>query len=262
MTVLRGDCLDVLPTLGDSSVDLVVTSPPYFNAKPECHVSDTYGEYLAWLGDVFGACLRVVAEGRFMAVNTSPVLVKRSRRDEASRRLPITFDLHAVLDRIGFEFVDDIIWRKPEGAGWSLGRGRRFSADRQPLQYKPVTVTENVVVYRKRTDKLIDWNIRRVPKALRDESRIGGDYERTNVWELQPARRPDHPAVFPVGLAGRLVRYYSFKGDVVLDPFAGSGTTLVAALLLGRKPIGIEISPEFAAVAEKRLQEAGNDLFG
>ncbi len=64
------------------------------------------------------------------------------------------------MDSIGFDFIDDIIWEKPEGAGWNVGRGRRFKADRQPLQYKPVTVTEYVLVYRKRTDKLIDWNIR------------------------------------------------------------------------------------------------------
>ena len=108
---------------------------------------------------MFAACHSVLAEGRFLIVNVSPVLVRRTSRSTASKRLPIPFDLHPILDRIGYEFIDDIIWRKPEGAGWHLGRGRRFAADRQPLQYKPVTVTENVLVYRKKTDRLIDWKL-------------------------------------------------------------------------------------------------------
>ncbi len=81
----------------------------------------------------------------------------------ASKTLPIPFDLHPILDGIGFEFIDDIIWRKPEGASWHLRRGRHFAADRQPLQYKPVTVTEYVLVYRKKTDRLIIWNLRSPP---------------------------------------------------------------------------------------------------
>ena len=103
-----------------------------------------------------------------------------------------------MLDTIGFEFIDDIIWQKPEGAGWHLGRGRRFAADRQPLQYKPVTVTENLVVYRKRTDNLIDWNLRNHPDpdAIR-ASLIEDGYERNNVWQLHPAHHKEHPAVFP-----------------------------------------------------------------
>ena len=239
--LVLGDARDALADHPPGCVQLVFTSPPYFNAKPEYHESEDYADYMSLLEDVFRKCHDMLSEGRFLVVNTSPVLVRRAHRNASSRRLPITFDLHAVLDRIGFEFVDDIVWQKPEGAGWHLGRGRRFAADRQPLQYKAVTVTENVVVYRKRTDKLIDWNLRHHPdqEAVR-ASLIDDGYERTNIWRLHPAHHESHPAVFPEALAERVIRYYSFVKDMVLDPFAGIGTTARLAARLNRRFFMVE----------------------
>ena len=130
---ILGDCRAVLAEFPAESAQLVLTSPPYYNAKPEYAEYLDYHAYLDFLGEAFDACHSVLAEGRFLVVNVSPVLVRRTSRSAASRRLPIPFDLHPILDRIGWEFIDDIIWRKPEGAGWHLGRGRRFAADRQPL---------------------------------------------------------------------------------------------------------------------------------
>ena len=104
-----------------------------------------------------------MSEGRFLVVNTSPILIQRENRNSSSKRIPITYDIHPIITECGFDFIDDIVWVKPEGAGWNSGRGRRFAADRQPLQYKTVPVTENVIVYRKQTDRLIDWNIRNHP---------------------------------------------------------------------------------------------------
>ena len=244
--IVLGDASDALADYPPGSVQLVFTSPPYFNAKPEYHESEGYDDYLALLADVFSKCHEMLSEGRFLVVNTSPVLIRRAHRNASSRRLPITFDLHAVLDAIGFEFIDDIVWQKPEGAGWHLGRGRRFAADRQPLQYKAVTVTENVVVYRKRTDKLIDWNLRNHPDpdAVR-ASLIEDGYERTNVWRIHPAHHKRHPAVFPESLAERVIRYYSFAGDMVLDPFAGTGTTGRVAGRLRRRFLMVEKSLEY-----------------
>jgi len=239
--VILGDCRDVLQDFPPESAQLVFTSPPYFNAKSEYAEYVNYDAYLDFLGEVFLACHSVLAEGRFLVVNLSPVLVRRTSRNTSSKRLPIPFDLHSILKNIGFEFIDDIIWRKPEGAGWHLGRGRRFAADRQPLQYKPVTVTEYVMVYRKKTDRLIDWNLRNHPDPLAVvESRIMGEYEKTNVWEITPASNRAHPAVFPDELVNRVVRYYSFRGDSVLDPFAGIGTVGRIASSLERKFILIE----------------------
>ncbi|MCY4464446.1 MAG: site-specific DNA-methyltransferase [Chloroflexi bacterium] len=257
--VILGDCRTVLAEFMPDSIQLVFTSPPYFNAKPEYTEYIDYRSYLAVLREAFEACHNILAEGRFLVVNVSPVLVRRTSRKTASKRLPIPFDLHPLLEDIGFEFIDDIIWRKPEGAGWHIGRGRRFAADRQPLQYKPVTVTEYVLVYRKRTDRLIDWNLRNHPdQDGLARSLILGEYDKTNVWDITPSYRKDHPAIFPDELVRRVIRYYSFQGDVVLDPFAGSGTVGRVAAEMSRNFVLVEKRGDYF---ETMRRELANSLF-
>ena len=235
-TIRLGDSEDILSEMPNECVDLVFTSPPYFNAKPEYSEYLSYEEYLLKMRRIIHQCNRVLNEGRFFVLNVSPVLIRRASRNEASKRIAVPFDFHRLFIEEGFEFVDDIIWEKPEGAGWATGRGRRFSADRNPLQYKPVPVTEYVLVYRKKTDKLIDWLIRKHPdQDALNESKITGDYDVTNIWKITPAHNKNHPAVFPIELAEKVIRYYSIKNDVVLDPFAGTGTTGKAAIKLERR---------------------------
>lgn len=243
---ILGDCRHVLTEFPPESVQLVFTSPPYFNAKPEYAQYRDYPAYLSFLEEAFSMCHAVLAEGRFLVVNVSPVLIRRPSRNSSSKRFPIPFDLHPILNRIGFEFIDEIIWRKPEGAGWNVGRGRRFAADRQPLQFKPVTTIENILVYRKKTDRLIDWNLRHHPdsEAVK-RSLILGEYAKTDVWDIAPANRKEHPAVFPDELVQRILRYYSFEDDCVLDPFAGVGTVGRVAIELARRFVLIENSPEY-----------------
>ncbi len=253
-TIVLGSSEDCLKNFPDGSVDLVFTSPPYFNARPEYAVYDSYDEYLSYMRNIIKECGRLLNEGRFFVINVSPVLVKRAKRSEASKRLAIPFDFHRIFVEEGFEFVDDIIWMKPEGAGWSYGRGRRFSADRNPCQYKPVVVTEYVLVYRKKTDKLIDWLIRKHPnQSLVKESRILDGYEITNVWKIPPAHNRVHPAVFPLELAKKVIQYYSFVDDVVLDPFAGIGTTGQAAAMLNRRFALIERNEDYVSEIKKNI---------
>jgi hypothetical protein len=137
-TIAQGDCEEVLQDLPAGSVDLVFTSPPYYNARPEYTDYVTYEEYLLKLRKVIQNVHRLLAEGRFFVMNISPVLIRRASRSEASQRIAVPFDVHRLFIEEGYDFVDDIIWEKPEGAGWATGRGRRFAADRNPLQYKPV----------------------------------------------------------------------------------------------------------------------------
>ncbi len=261
-TIAHGDCERILRDLPAESVDLAFTSPPYYNARPEYTDYVTYEEYLLKIRKVIQNTHRVLAEGRFFVMNISPVLIRRASRSEASRRIAVPFDVHRLFVEEGFDFVDDIIWEKPEGAGWATGRGRRFAADRNPLQYKPVPVTEYVLVYRKHTSKLIDWNIRAHPdQELVEASRIGDDYERTNIWRITPAHDPRHPAIFPVELAERVIAYYSFKGDVVLDPFAGTGTVGKAACRLGRRFVLIEQDAKYIAVIREEVKNwLGEDV--
>ncbi len=249
-TVACGDSETLLAEeLPSSSVDLIFTSPPYFNAKPEYTDYLDYEEYLLKLRKIIRAAHRVLNEGRFFVINVSPVLIRRENRTKASRRIAVPFDIHRLFIEEGFDFIDDIMWVKPEGAGWATSRGRRFAADRNPLQYKAVPVTEYILVYRKHTDHLIDWNIRFHPdqQAVKD-SRIEDDYEATNIWHIKPAYDSRHPAIFPLELAERVIKYYSFKGDVVLDPFAGIGTTGKAATKLGRRFVLIEQETKYARI--------------
>lgn len=245
-TIRLGDSEEELADLPNNCVDLVFTSPPYFNAKPEYAEYISYEDYLQKMKRIIHQCHRVLNEGRFFVLNVSPILLRRASRNEASQRIAVPFDFHQLFIEEGFEFIDDIIWVKPEGAGWATGRGRRFSADRNPLQYKPVPITEYILVYRKKTDKLIDWLIRKHPdqKAVED-SKIADGYDVTNIWHITPAHNKKHPAVFPIELAEKVIKYYSFRNDVVLDPFAGTGTTGRAALKLGRRFALIERDKDY-----------------
>ena len=255
-TIIQGDAAETLAELPAESVDLVFTSPPYFNARPDYTEYAAYEDYLSTIGRVVGQCHRLLSEGRFFVINVAPVLLRRASRGEASRCLAVPFDLHGVIVKEGFDFVDDIIWEKPEGAGWATGRGRRFAADRNPLQYKAVPVTEYVLVYRKHTERLIDWNIREHPdREAVERSRIEGDYERTNIWRIKPASTPEHPAVFPLELAEKVIRYYSFAGDVVLDPFAGSGTVGKACVDHGRRFVLSEMEPEYVDLMKRKAMQ-------
>lgn len=251
-TIVLGDSVETLPEFPAESVDLVFTSPPYYNARPDYTDYVSYEDYLLTIRKVIQQAHRLLAEGRFFVMNVSPVLIRRASRSEASKRIAVPFDMHRLFIEEGFEFIDDIIWVKPSGAGWATGRGRRFAADRNPLQYKTVPVTENVLVYRKETDRLIDWNIRQHhDQEAVERSKIVGDYEATNVWKIGPAHSKEHPAIFPVELAERVIQYYSFEGDVVLDPFGGIGTTGRAAARLGRRFLLAENDPDYVEVIRR-----------
>ncbi|HET7115370.1 MAG TPA: site-specific DNA-methyltransferase [Hanamia sp.] len=253
-TVGFGDSEQLLTDTPNESIDLVFTSPPYYNARPEYAEYITYEEYLLKMRKIIHQCHRVLNEGRFFVLNISPILIRRSSRSEASKRIAVPFDFHRIFIEEGFDFIDDIIWIKPEGAGWATGRGRRFAADRNPLQYKAVPVTEYVLVYRKKTDKLIDWHIRNHPdqQAVK-ESKIDDGYEATNVWKIHPAHHSKHPAVFPLELAEKVIKYYSFKNDVVLDPFAGTGTVGKAAVKLNRRFILFEQDNEYMKILKEEI---------
>lgn len=253
-TVGLGDSEELLKELPSESVDLVFTSPPYYNAKPEYTEYLSYEEYLLKMKKIIHECGRVLNEGRFFVLNVSPVLIRRASRSEASRRIAVPFDFHRLFIEEGFEFIDDIIWVKPEGAGWATGRGRRFAADRNPLQYKPVPVTEYVLVYRKKSERLIDWLIRKHPdqQAVAD-SKIEDGYEVTNIWKITPAHCKEHPAIFPAELAEKVITYYSFKNDVVLDPFGGTGTTAKAAAKLGRRFVTFEMEQRYIDLIKKHF---------
>ena len=219
--VVCADVQEVLKFIPDESVHLTFTSPPYYNAR-DYTIFQSYEAYLEFLTTVFKETHRITKEGRFFVLNTSPVIVPRLSRAHSSKRYAIPYDIHPRLIDIGWEFIDDIVWMKPEYAAKNRNGG--FFQHRKPLCYKANSVTESVMVYRKKTDKLIDWNLRQYDDEIIEASKVRGEYEKSNAWQINPAADKGHPAVFPTELASRVIQFYSFsfKGDLIFDPFAGS----------------------------------------
>ncbi len=251
-----GDVLQALQYVPDDSVHLTFTSPPYYNAR-DYTLYPSYEAYLEFLTQVFREVHRITKEGRFFVLNTSPVLIPRMSRQHASKRYAIPLDIHPRIIEIGFEFIDDLIWVKP--APSARNRNGGFYQHRKPLGYKANSVVEYVMVYRKATDKLIDWNMRQYAEPTVEASRVLGEYEATNLWQIAPASDPVHPAVFPLELASQIVHLYSYVGDLVFDPFAGRGTLGRAALLNDRYYFLTEKEPAYFEYAQKVITE-GNLL--
>lgn len=254
-TIIHGDVANVIVNIPNNSIHLTFTSPPYYNTK-NYSTYHSYQEYLDFLTNIFEQVHRITKEGRFFILNTSPVIVPRISRSHASKRLPIPYDIHPRLIKIGWEFIDDIIWVKPEPS--VKNRTASFSQHRKPLAYKPNVITEMIMVYRKKTDKLIDWNINQYDDKTIQDSKILGNYETTNVWSIAPARDKIHSAVFPVQLCEKIIKYYSFKNDLVFDPFAGSGTVGKVATIMGRNFLLIEQKEEYINRIKTKLQKYCN----
>jgi DNA modification methylase len=228
---VHGDTIEIMKLLKDESVHLTFTSPPYYNAR-DYSTYPSYRYYLEFLRDVFQEVYRITKEGRFLLLNTSPVIVSRVSRAHSSRRYPIPFDIHHYLTETGWEFIDDIIWEKPEASVKNRIGG--FRQHRKPPGYKPNTVTEYIFVYRKPTEKLIDWNMRQYDDEIVNNSKVTDEFETTNIWKIAPRLDKVHSAVFPAELCKRAILYYSYKNDLVFDPFGGSGTVGKTAKALGR----------------------------
>lgn len=229
--VVNADTIETMKLLEDESIHLTFTSPPYYNAR-DYSIYPSYKAYLEFLADVFKEVHRITKEGRFLIVNTSPIIIPRISRSHSSKRYPIPFDIHPYLMEMGWEFIDDIVWLKPEASVKNRIGG--FMQHRKPLGYKPNSVTEYLMVYRKSTEKLLDWNIREYDYQTVQESKVADGYETSNVWKIDPCFDKVHSAVFPVELCKRVIQYYSFKNDLVFDPFGGSGTMGKTAKNLGR----------------------------
>ena len=229
--VVCGDVQKIIEYIPDESVHLTFTSPPYYNAR-DYSIYQSYEQYLNFLENTFKEIHRITKEGRFFVLNTSPIIIPRVSRQHSSRRYPIPFDIHPLLIKMGWEFIDDIIWVKSEASVKNRNAG--FLQHRKPLGYKANSCTEMVMVYRKKTDKLIDWNIKQYNWNTVKSSKVNEKYETSNVWKIDPVFDKTHSAVFPIELCNRVIKFYSYKGDLVFDPFAGSGTFGKAALNLKR----------------------------
>ena len=252
--IFEGDAREITDEqVADRSVALLVTSPPYFAGKeyeidPAAgHVPSSYVDYLEMLRDVFSVCLRKLEPGGRMAINVANLGRKPYRS--------LSADVISILqDDLGMLMRGEIIWQKARGAGGSCAWGS-FRSPQNPVLRD---VTERVIVASKgRFDRALN-RARRQAEGLPHQPTIPTEefLEATiDIWEIasESARKVGHPAPFPVALPRRLIELYTYKGDLVLDPFMGSGSTAVAAARSGRHYVGIETEPEYVELARTRL---------
>ena len=238
--------------VADDSVALVVTSPPYFAGKAyeeslgENGVPADYFEYLAMLERVFAECVRVLEPGGRIAVNVAN-LGRRPYRSLAG-------DVTQILQDLGLLLRGEVVWWKGKAAGGSCAWGT-FQRPANPVLRD---VTERVVIASKgRFDRALS-PAEREKRGLPSRVSISRDEfleATTDLWEMAPesATRVGHPAPFPVDLPERLIHLYTYLGDVVLDPFMGSGSTAIAAARTGRHYVGYDTDPDYVARADERI---------
>lgn len=264
--IIQGDCLDVMKTIVDDSIILAFTSPPYHNAiNYEEHVKKLEGKIKYWerkevpydfyrtfLIDRFKELYRIIKPGGHNVVNISPV-------GWNGIRVPLPFHFAVWIEEIGWQFKEDIIWEK------EIAKDKRSGVLMQhpyPGYYYPSLVAEYVLVFQKPAGRKEQNNIYhfRSPKEKQANKLDMGDYQgeaSKNVWKIPPVAPQQnlHPCPFPEELAERIIQFYSYKDDTVIDIFTGSGQTNIAAEKLGRRHIGIETQEKYIQYAIERLKQ-------
>jgi site-specific DNA-methyltransferase (adenine-specific) len=229
---------EAMEELPDDCVALMVTSPPY-NVGKDYDVDLSLEEYLGLLKRVLSETYRVLEPGGRVAVNVANL----GRRPY----LALNHRVAALLEDLGFLLRGEIVWQKAQGAGGSCAWGSWCSARNPTLR----DVHEYIVVGSK-------GSFRRLRLGEDTISRQEFLEATVSVWNIAPAsaRRIGHPAPFPVELPRRLIELYTFTGDLVLDPFMGSGSTAVAAVESGRHFVGYETEPAYLEIARARVAAA------
>jgi len=245
VTLYCGDARRMDAPAGDS-IDLIITSPPYWTIKNYRHrqqigLGQSYEEYLEQLSLVGREMHRVLRAGRFLCW-----VIGTHVSDGELKHIPA--ECVRLFGEIGFVLRKEFIWAKPKGTQglWQRGTTQFLKSKPYPGQANINIQHEFILVFQKPGDF-----------PIREEHPLGEAFIKEtawSVWELPVSRAKGHPAPFPLELPSRLIRLFSYPGETVLDPFAGTGTTLLAARQLGRKAVGYEISEEYCGLAGRLLQ--------
>jgi len=245
-----------LASIAPNSVHLVLTSPPYWTLKQypdregQLGGVEAYEDFVRFLGEVWAENMRVLVPGGRLIIVVGDVCLSR-RAHGRHRVVPLHASIQESCRLIGFDNLAPIIWHKIANAKYEAGHGSGFLGK----PYEPNAVIKNDIEY---------ILFQRKPGGYRSpsiEERVlsvipAHRYQEwfQQVWSIPGASTRDHPAPFPLELAERLVRMFSFVGDVVLDPFMGTGTTNLAAGKWGRNSVGIDIEPAYVDMARARLK--------
>ena len=257
-TLFLGDARSPLP-LPDESVHLVVTSPPYWTLKQyEPHASqlgevEDYEDFLDQLDRVWSEVQRLLVPGGRLVVVVGDVCLSRRKYGRH-----VVFPLHASIQercrKLGFDNLAPIIWHKISNAATeATGNGSTFLGK----PYEPNAIIKHDIEYVLFERK--PGGYRRPTVAMRALSVIPAESHRAwyqQIWQVSGASTRQHPAPYPLAVAERLVRMFSFVGDTVLDPFSGTGTTALAAGTWGRNSVSVEVEPSYMDLAVSRLRQS------
>ncbi len=262
ITVTFGDCRD-MHELPDNSIQLVVTSPPYFNAPFDYpDLFRTYDDFLELLTQVSKEVYRVVATGRVACFVTDDMLVR-------GEKYPVVADVTKLMQQAGFRYRDKIVWVKPKGYTRISRRSGVLLQHPYPMYFYPDNIQESILIFQKGR---FDYDFQKKIPVKKEASRIDvGQFNREewnlSVWRItnvlpKPGRIEEGIAAFPEELPNRIIRLFSFRGETVLDPFVGSGTTLKVSNGLGRYSIGYEIDRELRPIIVSKLngRKRGGDI--
>ena len=260
--LINGDARD-LSFLPDESIHLVITSPPYWNLKRYNENPDQIGhieDYESFLNEirlVWEHVFRILVPGGRLVCVVGDVCVSR-RKFGRHLVFPLHADICVLCRKIGFDNLNPIIWHKIANASFEVENGSKFLGK----PYEPNAIIKNdmefILMQRK------PGGYRKPTEEQRKLSKIDKkDFDTwfQQIWHITGASTRNHPAPFPLELATRLVRMFSFCGDTILDPFCGTGTTMVASLKYGRNSIGIDIEAEYCCMAARYLKKESSNLF-
>ena len=254
-----------LSWIPDASVHLVVTSPPYWTLKKyNDHpgqlggVAD-YEKFMDELDKVWRHCYRVLVPGGRLVCVVGDVCLARRRNNGRHMVVPLHADISVRARRVGFDYLTPIFWSKIANASYEVENGSSFLGK----PYEPNAIIKNDVEYILMLRKHGGYRKptleqRRLSKLTKEEH---GTFFRSFWTDLPGASTREHPAPFPVELAYRLIRMFSFVEDTVLDPFTGTGSTTLAAMRAHRNSIGVDIDPHYLKLAQARAAEQASDMF-
>lgn len=260
--LIQGDARSV-SFIKNESVHLVVTSPPYwtlkrYNDNPNQlgHVAD-YEEFVGELAKVWREMYRILVPGGRLVCVVGDVCLSR-RNFGRHVVFPLHSDIAVTCRKAGFDNLNPIIWHKIANANYEVNNGSTFLGK----PYEPNAIIKNDIEFILMQRK--PGGYRQPTERQRKLSMIAKEeYNKwfQQFWNITGASTREHPAPYPLELAYRLVRMFSFVGDTVVDPFCGTATTMVAALKTGRNSVGIEIDPQYCKMAEDRLRKENDDIF-
>lgn len=246
-----------LDHIADRSVHLVLTSPPYFNLKEyrrgsyQLGIIDDYQEFINELEKVWKECYRVLVPGGRVVCVVGDVCLSR-RKYGRHAVMPLHSDIAVSCRKIGFDNLNPILWHKISNASFEANTNSSILGK----PYEPNAIIKNDVEYILMERK--PGGYRKPTEEQRAKSRIEKeDFQNwfSQIWEMPGASTKNgHPAPFPLELATRLVKMFSFVGDTVLDPFCGSGTTMIAAMDSGRNSIGVETEVYYCEQIVNRIE--------